>query len=888
MSTQWHEQSSLQVLRVMGVDKDNGLTEKEARARLEKFGPNELPRKKSAGWFIILLRQFASPFMYILIFAAIVSIAFADWVDAGVIAAAIIVNSIVGFIQEYKASEALEKLRSMVQPKVHVRRQGEDKMVDARKVVPGDILILESGDHIAADARVLVSHSLEVNEAALTGESLPISKSDEPVVAGTVLAERKDMVYTGTVVTNGRGRAVVVATALDTELGKIAKMVKETKEEKTPLQVQLARLARVLTFIFVGISLLIFAFGVAVGRSVFEMFLTAVALAVAAVPEGLLVAVTAIFAIGMQRILKRRALVRRLVATETLGSVSVICTDKTGTITEARMEVSDIVSCKEILSEKKLDDAELTKEAVMALKIAALCNDAVVSHEEEGLEKLEITGSPTEVALMRSAIMGYLEKWALDEEYERFFEIPFDSKNKYMATLNTWTEKSRAILLKGAPEVVIDFCDKVCLGNEEQELTEVKRQLLLKRAKEMTRRGLRVLSVAYKKVSGEKEAIDGGDLKNCVFVGLFGLRDPIRVDAKETVEKARKAGVRTVIITGDHPDTAIAIAKEAGVSSNRERTMLGREIDQLSDDELREKVEGVDVYARVEPAHKVRIVNAWRQSGAVVAMTGDGVNDAPALKAADIGVALGTGTDVAKETADIVLLDNALTTIIAAIEQGRVIFDNIRKTTVFLLANGFTEMILVGGAVLMGYPLPLLPAQILWVNLITDGFPSVALTFEPGDPNVMKEPPRPRTEAILNRDMKMLIFLIAVIADLVLFAIFLYLFSHHPIEYIRTIMFTAVAISSLIYVFSIKSFRHSIIHTNIFSNRLLVIGVMVGLGLQIMVVTVPFFQHVFDTVPLHLYDWLLLVMIGSVKFVVIETAKWFFIVKKHKIKIHTT
>ena len=852
MTQHYHELSKTQVLRSLGSSK-NGLNDKEVKARQKKHGANELPRAKTAGWLIILLRQFASPFMYILLFAAGVSLVFHDLVDAGVITAAVVVNTLVGFVQEYKASKALEHLRSLVHPVVRVRRDGSDMSIAAREVVPGDILILEAGDHVAADARMIESVSLESNESALTGESMPIVKDVEAVSAGTVLAERKSMVYAGTVITSGRGQAVVVATGVETELGKIARLVSETKEEQTPLQVQLARLAKFLTVIFVTVSLLIFVVGVVGGRSAFEMFLTSVALAVAAVPEGLLVAVTVIFAIGMQRILRRRALVRKLVATETLGSVSVICTDKTGTITEARMDATDLVA----------DDKEL------AHKIALLCNDATVSDESKELEKLKVEGSPTESALLRAALSSGLVKSEVEKEHKRLFEIPFDSKYKYMATLNEWTDEKQAVLVKGAPERVLEFCSK----SEQAKF--------LKQAQEMTERGLRVLAVAYKTTRQPDNQITKSDLKDLTCVGLYGLRDPIRPDAKETIKRARAAGVRTVMITGDHPDTAIAIAREAGVSSDHEHTITGPELDQMSDEEFAKQVTKIDVYARVEPAHKVRIVDAWRKHGAVVSMTGDGVNDAPALKAADIGVALGNGTEVAKESADMVLIDNALTTIVAAIEQGRVIFDNIRKVAAYLLVDSFTEMVLIGSAVLFGLPLPLLPAQILWINLITDGFPSMALTLEPGEPDVMDEPPRPRKEPILNRHMKELIFLIGILTDIGLLAIFLWLLGAHDIEYVRTIIFTAIAIDSLLYVFAIKSFRRSIFHTNIFSNKWLVAGVIAGFLLQILAVTHPFFQHIFEIVPLHFTDWLLLIAIGCVKLVAIEIAKYFIIVKKH-------
>lgn len=851
----WHELSREQVLRNLDSSA-KGLSEKTINNRLKKYGLNELPKKPPAAWFVILLEQFKSPFMYILLFAAGVSLFFSDYVDAGVIVAAIVLNTIVGFIQEYKASRALAELRSMVRPEVLVMRGGRKKVIEASQVVPGDILVLEAGDRVAADARLIRENTLEVNEAALTGESLPIEKQVELLDRGTLLADRNNMVYAGTEVSNGRALAVVVATGVKTELGQIAEMVKETKDEETPLQVQLRRLAKILTVIFVSVALLIFVVGVLGGRSIFEMFLTSVALAVAAVPEGLLVAVTVILAIGMQRILRHKALVRRLIATETLGSVSVICTDKTGTITEARMKATELVG----------EDKELAR------KIAALCNNATVNDED-------VIGSPTEAALMRLVLETGSSKSELEELHPRLAEIPFDSAHKYMVTLNKWGEGKRAVLVKGAPEKII----RMCKQPEDD---------LLKRAHEMSAKGLRVLAVAYKEIGQEwpveqAEERLSKELSEMEFVGFFGLKDPIRPDAKETITKAALAGVRTVIITGDHPDTALAIAKEAGLDTNKERTVIGSRLDQLSDEELQKKVKDIDVYARVEPAHKVRIVNAWKKHDEVVSMTGDGVNDAPALKAADIGVALGTGTEVAKSTSEIVLLNNALTTIVKAIEQGRVIYDNIRKVTMYLLVDSFTEIVLIGTAVMLGLPLPLMAAQILWINLITDGFPSLALTLEPGEKDVMKEPPRPRNEPVLNKEMKVLIFIIGILTDIGIMGIFLYLLNmSHDIEYVRSIIFTAVAIDSLIYVFAIKSFRHSIFKTNIFNNKWLIFGVIAGLGLQIMAVTVPFFQSIFEITHLHLYDWLLLISIGCVKLISIEIVKWFFIARHHHKKVN--
>lgn len=859
----------------------DGLTKREVEERRERFGLNELPKEKPVKWWTVLFGQLSGPMIVILAIAAFISAGLHEWVDTGVIVAAIVVNTAIGFFQELKASRALEHLQALVQPHAFVVRDGKEVFLTAKEIIPGDVLVLKTGDSITADARLIESIDLQVNEASLTGESVPISKSLEPNNRGTVLAERTCMVFAGTAIVGGRGRAVVAATATDTELGSIAQLVSDTKETKTPLQHELGRLARWIAGAVVFIVVALFFAGLFTGRDITEMFEISVALAVAAVPEGLIVSVTIILAIGMQRILRRKSLVRRLVGAETLGSVSVICTDKTGTLTEGEMQATKFSFLDKDVQLSEMVGKTLTAGPKKMVEISVLCNDASVA--ETDAEEIELRGSPTERALIDAALRVNTDTKKLIASHKRLAEIPFDSEYKFMVTLNEWKGKENRFLLKGAPDIIVDFCDQVEVAGKKKKLNSTQRALIDQKIKELTSGGIRLIACAYKPSKQSQPGIDKSKLGGFIFVGFICLQDPLRPDVKKNIMATKKAGVQTVVITGDHPRTARAIAEEAGLYSSEENVVTGAEIDLWSDQELEKRVGRISVYARVEPAHKIRIVRAWQARGHVVAMTGDGVNDAPALKAADIGLALGSGTEVAKQASDVVIMNNNLGTISAAIEQGRVIFDNIRKVTVYLMSDSFTEIILIGGSMMLGLPLPLLPAQILWINLVADSFPGVGLTLEPGERDTMSFPPRPKNEPVLNKEMISLIFVIGIVTDVLLFALYFWLLgSFDDLKLVQTMMFAAVGIDSLMYVFAVKSFRKPIFKINPFSNKWLILGILVGFGLMLLAILHPFFQEIFEVTSLGLSHWGLLLMIGLIKLIGIEVAKWWFILKKKR------
>jgi P-type Ca2+ transporter type 2C len=870
----WHALSIDDALNQFHTTKE-GLNTTQVNKQTESFGQNELPREQVAAWWIVLARQFVGPMVLVLVVAALLSAVLQEWVDTAVIVAAVLLNTVIGFIQENKANRSLEQLRNLVQPKAIVRREGKEQEILAREIVPGDLLVLSTGDQVTADARLIEVVDLDVNEAALTGESLPIKKNLAALGVGTVLAERENMVYAGTHVVGGRGIAIVIATGLQTEIGKIASLVKEAKEGVTPLQAQLKQLARWLATFIIGAIAVLFVVGLLADHEWFEMVELGIALAVAAIPEGLLLSVTVVLAIGMQRILKRKSLVRKLVAAETLGSVSVICSDKTGTITEGEMRVVEIVAGKEVCRVEKGEVLKGVCKEILAMCV--VCNDVVATKKKGAWE---FRGSPTERALMLAGTEQKIDPKKIRKDYERFAEIPFDSAHKYMVTLNTW-EKEQRMILKGAPEKVLAFSGKMFVDGKVQPLTAARKGKLEAQAAQLTEQGLRLIAVGYKTAT-KKTVLKKGALKEFVFLGFVGLRDPLRKDARKQIERARAAGVRTVIITGDHPKTARAIGKEAGVLTNEKGVVTGDELDKWSDTALMKKVENIHIYARVEPRHKIRIVNAWKARGEVVAMTGDGVNDAPALKASDIGVALGSGTEVAKQSSDIVLLNNDLATITAAIEQGRVIFDNIRKIVIYLLTSSFTEIVLVGGAILIGLPTPLLAVHILWINIVQDSFPSMALTMDPGEKDILLRPPRPRDEPVLNKEALTIIFAVGLLSDLVLFGIFIWYLSMGDLALARTLMFVAVGLNALLYIFAVRSLHQSVFKMNPFSNQWLLASVAFGFGFMLLALLFPPIRDAFELTALTLSDWGILLMIGLVKVFAIELVKLYFNYKTKK------
>ncbi|MFH1822233.1 MAG: HAD-IC family P-type ATPase [Patescibacteria group bacterium] len=863
-----------------------GLTHEEAKKRLDKYGLNKLAEEKSLSWLKILFSQFASPLIYILLIAGIISLVLNEYIDAGVIFGAVFLNTIIGFIQENKANKALSKLKQLVEHKALVLRDGHEVEIDSSYLTIGDIIFLKSGNRVPADARLFESSNLQVNEASLTGESVASFKSVEKIKKGSGVADRENMVYASTIIVSGSGKAIVTAIGKDTEIGKIAEMVKATPEEKTPLQVRLSEFSKFLGILVAVISLAIIGIGVWQGRDFFTMFLTGVAIAVAAIPEGLAVAVTVILVLGMQRILRKKAIVRKLVAAETLGSITVICTDKTGTLTEGRMYVAHIVIGEKEFEIKSLgtrQDKEEAKIVSLALQTGMMCNDAVIENPGDELAELRIIGAPTEAALISAAVQSGLDQNKLLKVEPKIDQLPFSSESKFMITLHK--KKGNYILYeKGAPEKLLDKSTTYYHHGKVRKLEKVNREKLIASYEKLSNKGLRIIGVAKREFNPElwpdsqKEKDWSNIDKDLTFIGFIALKDPLRPEAKETISICRQAGIRPIIITGDHKLTARAIALEVGMNVKAENIITGEMLDKMDDKKIKELVKKIEIYARVSPHHKLRIIKALQERGEVVAMTGDGINDSPALKAADIGLSLGTGTDIAKETSDIILLDNNFKTIVAAIKQGRIIFSNIRKVITYLISDSFSEVILIVGSILFGLPLAILPAQILWVNIVNDGLPDFSLAFEKGDKDIMKKKPIKKNEPILNNEMKVIIFAAGIIRDIFIFTIFIYLLRYNfDITYIRSIIFAAIGIDSLFYIFSLRSLRTPVWRMNPFSNLYLVGAVLVSLFLLLIAIYWPPLQSVMSTTSLHLNSWLLIFSYGALSMMMIEIIKHYFV-----------
>ena len=860
----------------MKSDEKNGLSEKEAEIRRKKFGPNKLPEEKSFSKLKIFFGQFKSPLIYILVIAGIITLILRDYTDTIIIFSAVFLNTIIGFFQENKASQILSELKKIVKIKAYIIRDGNEKEVEQSELVPGDIFLLHPGEKIPADGRLIEVHDLKVNEAPLTGEWYPSEKITDVLDEKTSLADRDNMVYMGCVVEDGRAKAVVTDIGLETAIGKIAQSVAAAEEEKTPYQKRIVYLSKIIGILVLAVCIMLFGLGVLFDRDLFEMFLTAVAVAVAAIPEGLPVAVTVILALGMQRILRRRGLVRKMIAAETLGSTSIICTDKTGTLTEAKMQVAGIFTeDKELLSDGRQYSEKIDKNSgeshVLALKIGILCTEAFIENPEDELHQWIVRGRPMEKALLLAAVQAGFFKKELEKAQPKIDELFFDPTYKYSAVLRQLSDKENIIYVLGAPEVIL-------------KISELAQDTLFKlnhKLEDLTSRGLRVLACAYKKTENQK--IEDKHLKQMNFVGFISFHDPIRKEVKEAIKTCRRAGMQPIIVTGDHRLTAKVIAEELGLPVKEENIIEGKELEQLSDDEYRRRLNKISIYARVEPQQKLKIIQAWQERGEVVAMTGDGVNDAPALKQADIGLALGSGTDVAKESSDLILLTDNFSVIVAAIEEGRAIIDNIRKTVTLLVSQCFSEIILIGASILGGFPLPILPAQILWENLIEGSPQGIALAFEPKEKEVMdRKPENPKTP-LLTKEMKTIIFGFGIITDFMLLGLFFWLLKKGlPLVEIRTVIFAGLSIDTFFYVFSCKNLKRNIWQYNIFSNWYLMVSIIFSLVMLLMAVYLPIFQKLLKTVSLNFFDWQLLLALGIINLVLIEAVKYYFIKKESK------
>jgi Ca2+-transporting ATPase len=890
----WYQMTAAEAFGAQGVDPRAGLTWEEARSRQERSGRNELSEGKKISPATLLLNQFKDFMVLVLMGATLISGLLGEYLDAVTIIAIIIMNGVLGFIQEFRAERSLRALKELSAPTAKVIREGEAHQIAARELVPGDIVLLESGDRIPADLRFLETNGLYVEESALTGESVPVAKhtgalADEDVPLG----DQRNLGFMGTMVTQGTGRGVIVRTGMDTEMGKIADLIQNTDAMETPLQHRLEQLGKILIGVAIGLTVMVVVAGILHGQPPYAMFLAGVSLAVAAIPEGLPAIVTIALALGVQRMIKRKAIVRKLPSVETLGCASVICSDKTGTLTQNKMTVTHLWVSGQVL-EVSGDgyspygtihtagvQIDARKEPVLdkLLQVSVLCNNARLRQEEadnrkkKGKERSEtvwsISGDPTEGALVvLGAKAGYTAD-ALQDSYQRMHELPFDSERKRMSVIVSHAS-GRMVCTKGAPDVLLQHCSYILWEGKVIPFTPTLKAKVTAANEGMAKSALRVLGLAYRDLKSSDRLDDYEHVEQqLVFVGLAGMIDPPRREVREAISKCRKAGIKTVMITGDHQKTAEAIAHELGMLPGSGLVVNGQQLALMGDDELESRVNDIYVYARVSPEHKLRIVKALQHRGHVVAMTGDGVNDAPAIKAADIGIAMGiSGTDVSKEASSLVLSDDNFATIVAAIEEGRGIYENIRKFIRYLLASNVGEILTMFFAMMAGLPLPLLPIQILWVNLVTDGLPAMALGVDQAEKDLMTQKPRSAKENIFARRLGWKILSRGVLIGLCTLAAFWIALVNDPqdpsnLAHAQSVAFATLVMAQLIHVFDCRSSR-SIFHRNPLQNAYLVLAVLSSLALMLGVLYIPHMQPIFKTVPLGLKDWIMVLIAAGI------------------------
>ena len=915
----WHALSREEVLKKLDTGLDQGLSQTQAGERLEKYGYNQLEEGKKTTFLQMVIEQLNSFVVILLIVAAVISAFLGEIVDSIAIITIVVLNTIMGVVQESRAQNALDALKKMAAPEAMVLRGGRRVSVPSRELVPGDIVFLETGNYVPADVRLLEAVNLRVDEAALTGESVPVEKNAASVFeAESALGDRKNTAFSGTVVTYGRGKGVVVSTGMHTQIGLIATMLQSVEEEETPLQKRLDQLGKTLGYACLVISGLVFLSGMLEGGDALEMFMVAVSLAIAAVPEGLPAVVTISLALGMQEMIKRHALIRKLSSVETLGSATVICSDKTGTLTQNAMTVTRVWVDGQMLEitgsgyvpegefrqdGKKVDPSDFPA-VNTALWVGTLNNDSQLeASHENGAASYRIIGDPTEGSILVAAAKAGALAPELNKAYPRSGEIPFDSDRKRMVTLHEIKDpqakdispfngkndkESYVIAVKGAPDVVLGLCNRIQKkDNTNAPLDEKGKQTVLAANDAMTKDALRVLGMAYRIVSAKPDQVDSEHLeKDLVFAGLVGMIDPAREEVKPALMKAIGAGIRTVMITGDYPNTAKAIAESIGLLRPGHKVCTGAELDKMDDAALSRDVEEIDVFARVSPEHKMRIVSALKANNEIVAMTGDGVNDAPAIKASDIGVAMGiTGTDVAKETADMVLTDDNYASIVSAVEQGRIIYSNIRKFVYYLISCNMAEIMIIfiptvfgkllfPKAAAMGMLSPLLPIQLLWLNLVTDGAPALALGTEKGDPDIMDQKPRPANEPIINRFMLLgvIVQTVAITATtLIAYAIGL---NHPDPRYAETLAFVTLVFSELLRAFTARSERYPLLKIGLFTNKWMNLAVLVSTVLMLFVLYVPFLRDVFNTLPMGWTEWEMVIPLFLVPSIASEVVKY--------------
>ncbi|MGL5206980.1 MAG: cation-translocating P-type ATPase [Acidaminococcaceae bacterium] len=875
----WFSKEKDTVFKELDVNPETGLSAQEARERLEKYGINKLQGKGKKSLFMMFLEQLQDTLIYVLLAASVITVIIGEYADTAIILIVVVLNAAIGVAQEYKAGKAVEALQDMTTPHAIVRRDGEIKEISSEEVVPGDIVILDAGRFVPADLRLFDSANLQIEESALTGESVPSTKDAKAVLAAgkTALGDMCNMAFMSTLVTYGRGEGVVTATAMQTEMGKIAKILDEDNDDMTPLQKRMDELGKMLSKLCVGICVLMLGIALIQGRDVFEMLLTAISLAVAAIPEGLAAIVAIVLALGVTRMSKINAIVKKMPAVETLGSVSIICSDKTGTLTQNKMTV---VKTYTLYNINAVAEAEIGRQAtgdeLELVKTMTLCTDATY-------EKGESTGDPTEVALVVLGDKHGVKKSELALKNKRVSENPFDSDRKLMSTLNVDGDHYR-VNTKGAMDHLLNIVTHVLYKGEVIPMTDEIKAKYMAIENLMSDDALRVLGAAYKEVDTviAPEEME----KDLILIGMVGMIDPPRLEVKDSIHEAQQAGITLIMITGDHKNTAVAIAKELGIAQCIEQSITGSEIDELTDEEFAKNIFNYRVFSRVSPEHKVKIVRAFKSHGNIVSMTGDGVNDAPSLKFADIGVAMGiTGTDVAKGAADMILTDDNFTTIVHAIEEGRNIYNNIKKAVTFLLSCNLGEVIAIFVAILLDMPVPLIATQILWVNLITDALPALALGVDPGDHDVMRQKPRDPKESFFAHGAGYRAIVGGVLIGTLTLAAFYFGLTEfgynilsddikeEHLEYARTMAFVVLASSQLFYSISLRHETKSILQIGLFTNRYLLGAIFVGIILQMSVIEIDALAAVFKCVDLNTHDWQMVFVFACVPLIVNEIEK---------------
>lgn len=896
----WHTLSVEEIFKNLKTSV-RGLTTAEAEKRLKEYGPNELEEERRFRKLALLFDQVKSPLIGVLFVAAFISFLVGKLVDAIVVAVVIALNTAVGFFQGYKAEAALQALKSLAAPEAEVIRDCPEKgtciemRVKAREIVPGDIILLDAGDKVPADARIFEAINLEIDESMLTGESTPVRKTIEPLDKDLPVADRKNMAFSGTIVTQGRGKAVVVATGMKTEIGKIAKLIKETEKAETPFQKRTSDLSKKLGLFALIAGSLILMVSLIRGFEFYQTFLFALAAIVSAIPEGLPAVMTITLAVGVNRMAKRNAIIRKLQAVDTLGSATVIVTDKTGTLTTNQLTVQKIfVNGKMVkvtgvgfapegsfeingvpIDPKKKDDT-----LSLLLEIAALCNDARLRQHKTDGYRWEIYGDPTEGALVVASEKAGFNKEELEAQLPRVDEIPFDAKERYMATFHKSPEENLRVYVKGAPETILEMCSDILIDGKIKKLSPKEREELLKVSTEMASEALRVLAMAYKIIEPDNLEVFKENIRQkrakLVFVGIIGMIDPPRPEAKQSVQLCKRAGIKVIMATGDHKLTAEAIAREIGILEPGSKILTGAELDNMNDDDLDAVIEQTSVFARVSPSHKYRIVESLRRRGHIVAMTGDGVNDAPALKAAEIGVAMGiTGTDVTKETADMVLTDDNFASIVSAVEEGRVVFENIRKVVKYLIATNTGEIITILTALIFFPHLPLIftPVQILWVNLVTDGLLVTPLAMEPKEEDVMDQPPRKPNEKIINRDIMLNTIYVGIFMMIGTLYVFMKEWNGGGLIRAQTLGFTTMAMFQVFNALNCRSRTKSVFKIGFFTNKYLFGAIAASVTLQVLATLLPPLKVALGTTSISAWDWLTIILISSSVFFADELRK---------------